>query len=80
MQDYNQNPNEESKLWRNFWQTRGVNSWEIQSIYDSDEFAVNEGVTHLAVVTVEMDEKMHAAYDYRDLLTLTETRSAPTTT
>lgn len=72
LQDYNQNPNEESKLWRNFWQTRGVNSWEIQSIYDSDEFAVNEGVTHLAVVTVEMDEKMHAAYDYRDLLTLTE--------
>ena len=72
LQEYNQNPIEESKLWRNFWQAQGVNGWEIQSIYDSDEFAVNEGVTHLAVVTIEMDEKMHAAYDYRDLLTLTE--------
>ncbi len=72
LQDYNQNPTEESKLWRNYWQSQGVPNWEIQSIYDSDEFAVNEGVTHLAIVTVEMDEKMHAAHDFRDLLTLTE--------
>lgn len=70
--DYHQNPTEESKLWRNFWQSHGVNAWEIQSIYDSNEFAINEGVTRLAYVTVEMDEKMHAAHDYLDLLTLTE--------
>lgn len=72
LQDYNQNPTEESKLWCNYWQSQGIGSWQIQSIYDSDEFAVNEGVTRLAVVTVEMDDKMHAAHDYRDLLTLTE--------
>lgn len=70
--DYNQNPTEESKLWRNYWLAQGVNSLQIQYLYDNDEFAVNEGVTRLAVVTVEMDEKMHAAYDYLDLLTLTE--------
>lgn len=70
--DYKQNPTEERKLWYNYWQTQGVNAWEIQYLYDNDEFAVNEGVTRLAVVTVEMDDKMHAAYDYRDLLALTE--------
>jgi hypothetical protein len=70
--DYKQNPTEERKLWYNYWQTQGVNTWEIQYLYDNDEFAIIEGVTRLAIVTVEMDDKMHAAYDYRDLLTLTE--------
>ena len=70
--DYKQNPESERKLWRNYWQGQGIGPFETQYISDDDEFAINEGVKRLALVTVEMDKKMHAAYDYRDLLSLTE--------
>lgn len=70
-ENYHQSPSAERKLWQDYWMGRGVSSEQIQSIYDNEEFAVNEAVTRLSVVTVEMDEKMHAAYDYRDLLSLT---------
>jgi len=70
--DYKQSPDSERKLWRNYWQNQGFGQFETQYISDDDEFAINEGVKRLALVTVEMDKKMHAAYDYRDLLSLTE--------
>lgn len=70
--DYKQNPENECKLWRNYWLSQSVGQFETQYISDDDEFAINEGVKRLAVVTVEMDKKMHSSYDYRDLLSLTE--------
>lgn len=70
--DYKQSPESERKLWRSYWQSQGIGQFETQYISDDDEFAINEGVKRLALVTVEMDKKMHAAYDYRDLLSLTE--------
>lgn len=70
--DYHQSPENERKLWRSFWQSQGIGQSETQYISDDDEFAINEGVKRLAVVTVEMDKKMHSSYDYRDLLSLTE--------
>lgn len=70
--DYKQSPENERKLWRSYWQSQGVGQYESQYIGDDDEFAINEGVKRLAVVTVEMDKKMHSSYDYRDLLSLTE--------
>lgn len=70
--DYKQSPESERKLWLNYWQSHGLAQFETQYISDDDEFAINEGVMRLALVTVEMDKKMHAAYDYRDLLSLTE--------
>lgn len=70
--DYKQSPENERKLWRSYWQSQGVAQFETQYISDEDEFAINEGVKRLAVVTVEMDKKMHSSYDYRDLLSLTE--------
>ena len=70
--DYKQSPESERKLWRNYWQSQGIGQFETQYISDDDEFAINDGVKRLALVTVEMDKKMHAAYDYRDLLSLTE--------
>ena len=70
--DYKQSPENERKLWRSYWQGQSVSQYETQYISDDDEFAINEGVKRLAVVTVEMDKKMHSSYDYRDLLSLTE--------
>lgn len=72
MQDYKQNPDNEQKLWRGFWQKEGFAYHQIQYLSDKDEFAVNEEVRRLAYVTVEMDEKMHSSSDYKDLFSLTE--------
>ena len=72
MMDYHQSPENERKLWRSYWQSQSHSQFEIQYISDDDEFAINESVKRLAVVTVEMDKKMHSSYDYRDLLSLTE--------
>lgn len=71
-QDYKQNPENEKRLWLEYWQSRGFGSYELQYISDKDEFAINEGVKRLAVVTVRMDEKMHSSSDYKDLYSLTE--------
>ena len=70
--DYNQNPASEKKLWTDFWRERGFNYFQLQYLSDADEFAINEGVTRLAYVTSEMDEKMHACKDLKDLHSLTE--------
>lgn len=70
-QDYKQNPENEKRLWLDFWKQKGFGHYEIQYISDADEFAVNEGVSRLAFVTVEMDEKMHACKDLKDLCSLT---------
>lgn len=71
-QDYVQNPSNEKRLWEDFWRNEHFGTYEIQYISDADEFAINEGVRRLAVVTVEMDEKMHSSSDYLDLHSLTE--------
>ena len=71
-QDYKQSPQNEQKLWREFWGNKGIPSYAVQYLSDNDEFAVNESVRRLAYVTVEMDEKMHSSSDYKDLLSLTE--------
>ena len=70
--EYKQSPDNEKKLWLDYWTQRGYGQYEIQYICDKDEFAINESTKRLAVVTVEMDEKMHASTDYQDLLSLTE--------
>ena len=72
VQDYKQSPENEKRLWFAFWQQYGFGSYELQYLYDTDEFAINEGVKRLAIVTAEMDEKMHSSSDYKDLCSLTE--------
>ena len=71
-QDYKQSPENERKLWQTFWLQQGFNNFEVQYISDKDEFAINESVKRLAIVTVEMDEKMHSSTDNKDLMSLTE--------
>lgn len=70
--EYKQNPANERKLWYEYWRDRGLSNYCIQYLRDNEEFAINEGTTRLAYVTVEMDEKMHSSTDYKDLLSLTE--------
>ncbi len=71
-QDYQQNPNNEAKLWKEYWKQNGFSDFEIQYIYNNDEFIINGGVKRLAYVTVEMDEKMHSSSDLKELHLLTE--------
>lgn len=71
-QDYKQSPENERQLWTDYWREHGFGNYEIQYLSDKDEFAVNEGIKRLAVVTTEMDEKMHSSTDYKDLCSLTE--------
>ena len=70
--DYKQSPEAERRLWHDFWHQVGMSSYELQYLYDNEEFAINEGVNRLAYVTVEMDHKMHASRDMRDLAVLTD--------
>jgi PglZ domain. len=71
-QDYLQNPQNEVKLWKDYWKQNGFSDFEIQYLYNTDEFIINDGVKRLAYVTVEMDEKMHSASDLKELHLLTE--------
>lgn len=71
-ENYKQSPESEKKLWRDFWMGQGFSYSAIQYLSDKDDFAINEGVTRLAYVTVEMDEKMHSSTDYIDLMALTK--------
>lgn len=70
--DYKQSPEAERRLWHDFWHQIGMSTYELQYLYDNEEFAINEGVSRLAYVTVEMDHKMHASRDMRDLAILTD--------
>lgn len=72
IQDYHQSPQNEQRLWRDYWVGKGISEHAIQYISDSDVFEVRDSVRRLAYVTVEMDEKMHSSSNYRDLLSLTE--------
>lgn len=71
-QDYQQNPQNEAKLWKEYWKQNGFSNFEIQYLYNNDEFIINDGVKRLAYVTVEMDEKMHSSSDLKELHLLTE--------
>lgn len=72
LQDYKQNPGNESKLWSEFWEKKGIIAADIQYIYDGDDFDIFSTTKRLALVTVELDEKMHASTDNSDLMALTE--------
>lgn len=72
IQDYQQNPQNEIKLWKEYWKQNGFSDFEIQYLYNTDDFHINDGVKRLTYVTVEMDEKMHSASDLKELHLLTE--------
>ena len=72
LRDYKQSPTNESKLWFNFWEEKGILHSNISYNYDSLD-NVHNGITKLAYVIGELDDKMHASGDYADLYALTNT-------
>lgn len=66
--DYTQNPRNEEKLWRSYWQAKGFFDYEIGYDYNT----LNQtNVVRLALVLKDLDEKMHGSEDYKDLIDLT---------
>lgn len=71
IRDYKQNPQNEEKLWFDYWTNHGFRDDEIG--YEYNVLGESCGVVkRLAYVTVKLDEKMHASENYRDLYSLTK--------
>lgn len=71
IRDYKQNPQNEEKLWFDYWKGHGFRDDEIG--YEYNVLGESCGtVQRLAYVTVKLDEKMHASENYRDLYSLTK--------
>lgn len=69
---YKQNPNNESKLWKNYWRLKNFNDFEIDYQYNKLEPKLSDNIKRLAVVFKDLDEYMHSSNDYNDLMKLTE--------
>ena len=69
---YKQGPINEEKLWKRFWKSKGVNDFEIKYVHENLDVNNLQSVTKYALVLKDLDEKMHAVTDYKDLLGLTE--------
>lgn len=67
--DYTQSPNSERAAWQSHWHTGFP-----QYFYDTtdSELHVSNDCKRFALVTVELDEKMHSSSSYMDLLALTK--------
>lgn len=61
--EYVQSPQNEAKLWKEFWGARSVAPFE-QYYQHSGVIREENSVKKLAYVTVDLDEKMHASEDY----------------
>lgn len=70
--EYKQNPSNEHSLWFSYWQNKGINNSEILYLYDDSELNIPINVTRLAYVSSELDHKMHASSNNKDLCSLTE--------
>ena len=71
LRDYKQNPQNEEKLWFDYWKGHGFKDDEIG--YEYNVLGESCGtIKRLAFVTVKLDEKMHASENNRDLFSLTQ--------
>lgn len=70
--NYKQDPANESKLWNTYWLGKGFMNTQIRYDYRklNDENLTN--VYRLALVDDALDNKMHASSDYNDLYDLTQ--------
>lgn len=70
--NYKQGPVSEEKLWKNYWNKKGINDFEIKYQHETIDLNNLETVSKLAIVFKDLDDKMHSSTDYNDLLKLTE--------
>ena len=69
--DYRQNPQNEKKLWFEYWRNHDFMDEEIG--YEYNHLEENSGIAkRLAYVTAKLDDKMHASETNRDLFSLTK--------
>ena len=61
--EYNQSPDSEKKLWREFWESKGLQTFQQ---YYQHSGIINEetAVKRLGYVVVKLDDKMHASDNY----------------
>ncbi len=64
--DYSQGPQNEARLWKDFWAGRRVASFE-QYYQHSGIISEELSIKRLGYVDVKLDEMMHASQDYRYL-------------
>lgn len=69
MEGYTQSPASERRLWTDHWDAA---QYAPRYLYDGDDVQVPASCRRLALVTVELDKKMHSSSTYQDLLDLTE--------
>lgn len=69
---YVQGPAGEEKLWKAYWNSKGIHDFEIRYNHETFDLSNLERVTKFAIVFKDLDEKMHSSTDYKDLLKLTE--------
>lgn len=76
MLSYQQNPSAEERLWKNFWTSpsrmnKRMDEYELA--YEHGSLCTGSSTPmRLALVDVELDEKMHASTDNKDLYSLTD--------
>ncbi len=70
--EYIQNPKNEDKLWKSYWEKQGIKKSEIR--YNHEKINLNglDKISKFALVFKDLDEKMHNSTDYADLVGLSE--------
>ena len=64
MESYNQSPHYEEKLWDEFWLSKKVIASQTYYQYDGDIGEVPPMRKYIGYVTIDLDEKMHAATNF----------------
>lgn len=72
LKDYAQNPRSEEKLWKSYWERKGIHKSEIRYNHENINLYNLERISKFALVFTDLDEKMHSSTDYADLMKLTE--------
>jgi len=68
---YQQGPQNEERLWKQYWKSKGNHEFEIDYQHEKIDVENLGSVTKLALVFKELDDKIHSATDYKDLIDLT---------
>jgi len=70
--NYQQNPRNESRLWNNYWKSKGIPEYQIKYDHENTDLSGLGQVTKFALVFKDLDDKMHSSSDYKDLYDLSE--------
>lgn len=69
--DYHQSPQNEERLWRDFWTQNNINSQNTAYIYNEKTFTIAPNISRLAYVSNQIDDYLHNCTDYKSLMDLT---------